>query len=277
MRTNASVYGKLLDRLGEKVTEQNLPPRSDMQIVDIREIDALKCNVLVAFERHVGETPTLSQLERFVAATFHNKVVAQTQTAKVHEADCAISVCLTMNTDTRPVTDATVMRRIAGNGYFDDSTGHIWQVVDNGTQKHLIRRTDENIADIVQARIERASRKHATFARVRQAAPLLADGDTVRFYDGTMPLVGKITSLRDSDVTVSANGKSFSVPRESVFNVVERSTSAVSSDKSLMEDYWARAVGNPDFARQLTKRMNREEDSMAKDTGWSGTTGGDDK
>ncbi len=272
MRT-LGIHGKLLDRLGEKVAEQNLPPRSDMQIVDMRPIDPLKCNVLIAFERHVGTPPTLSQLERFVSATFHNKVVAQTQTAQLHEADSAISVCLTMNVDTRPVTDATVMRRVAGNGYFDEATGHIWQVVDNGVQKHLIRRTDENIADIVQARMERASRKHATFSRVRQAAPMLTDGDTVRFYDGTMPMVGKITSLRETEVTVSANGKSYTVPKESVFNVVERSTSAVGDDKSLLEDYWARAVGNPDFARKLTKRMNRDEESMSKDTGWSGTVG----
>jgi len=269
------VNAKILDRLGEKVAENNLPPRSDMQIVDVREIDPLKCNVLIAFERHMGEAPTLSQLERFVAATFHNKVVAQTQTAQLHEADAAISVCLTMNVDTRPVTDATVMRRMTASSYFDDSTGHVWQVVDNGMSKHLIRRTDENIADIVMARMERSSRKSASFARVRQAAPMLAEGDTVRFYDGTMPMVGKVTSLRDTEVTVSANSKSYTVPRESVFNVVERSQSAVGDDKNLLEDYWSRAVGNPDWARKFTRKLNREEDSMAGDTGWSGTVGGE--
>jgi len=268
-----SIHGKLLDRLGEKVSEKNLPPRSDMQIVDMREIDALKCNVLVAYETHVGTPPTLGQLERFVAATFSGKVIAQTQTAQLHESDGAISVCLTMNCDTRPVTDATVMRRVAVNGYFDESTGHVWQVVDNGTAKHLIRRTDENISDIVQARMERASRKHATFARVRQAAPMVTSGDTVRFYDGTVPMIGKITSLSDDKATVSANGKSYSVGREAIFNVVERSSSAVSEDQSFMEDYWARAVGNADFARKLTKKMNRQETDMSKDTGWSGTVG----
>lgn len=271
-----SVHDRLLDRLGEKVIEKNLPPRSDMQVVDMREIDALKCNVLVAYETHVGTPPTLGQLERFVAATFNGKVVAQTATAQLHEADSAISVCLTMNCDTRPVTDATVMRRMAVNGYFDESTGHVWQVVDTGTAKHLIRRTDENIADIVQARMERASRKHATFSRVRQAAPMLTSGDTVRFYDGTVPVVGKITSLSDDKATISANGKSYSIARESVFNVVERASSTVSEDKGLMEDYWARATGNADFARKLTKKMNREESEMSKDTGWSGTVGGDE-
>jgi len=269
-----SINNKLLDRLGEKVAEKNLPPRSDMQIVDMREIDPLKCNVLIAFERQVGTPPTLSQLERFVAATFHNKVIAQTETAALHEADDALSVCLTMNVDTRPVTDATVMRRVAGNGYFDESTGHIWQVVDNGVAKHLIRRTDENIAEIVQARMERASRKHATFARVRQAAPMLTVGDTVRFYDGTMPMVGKISSIADDSVSITANGKGFSVPRESVFNVVERSEAAVSQDKSSLEDYFARAFGNSDYAAKLTRKLNRQEDGMGEDTGWSGTTGG---
>lgn len=267
-----SINSKLLNRLGQKVAEQNLPPRSDMQIVDLREIDPLKCNVLIAFERQVGSDPTLSQLERFVSATFHNKVVAQTETATFHDADNAISVCLTMNCDTRPVTDATVMNRVAGNGYYDESTGHIWQVVDNGVQKHLIRRTDENIAAIVQAKLERASRKHATFARIRQAAPMLTSGDRVRFYDGTLPMVGTISSLSDTDVTVSANGKSISVPRESVFNVIERSSGAISSDQSTLEDYFARAYGNSDFASKLTRKMNRQE-TEGDDTGWTGTVG----
>ena len=268
-----SINSKLLNRLGEKVAEQNLPPRSDMQIVDMREIDPLKCNVLIAFERHVGSPPTMSQLERFVANTFSNRVLAQTETAAFHEADNAISVCLTMNCDTRPVTDATVMRRMAGNGYFDETTGHLWQVVDNGVQKHLIRRTDENIADIVQARVERASRKCATFSRIRQAAPMLTVGDRVRFYDGSLPVVGKISSINGDDVTISANGKSTSVPRESVFNVIERSETAVSQDKNTLTDYFARAFGDSDFASKLTRKMNRQE-TTGDDTGWTGTTGG---
>lgn len=276
MGNNDVLRNKLLTRLEERVAENNLPPRSDMQIVDMREIDALKCNVLIGYDPLMGNAPTLSQLERFVASTFKNKVVAQTQTAMTYEADSALSVCLTMNCDTRPVTDATVMRRIAVNGYFDESTGHVWQVVDNGTAKHLIRRTDENITDIVQARLERASRKHATFSRLRQAAPLLTNGDTVRFYDGTVPVVGKITSLSDDKATVSANGKSYSVSREAIFNVVERADSAVSGDKSNMEDYWTRAIGNADWARKLTNKMNREESKMSDDKGWSGTLGGDE-
>lgn len=273
MRNLAHINGKILDRLGERVTEKNLPPRSDMQIVDIRPIDSMKANVLIAYETQVGTPPTLSQLERFVSATFDKRIIAHTETAQIHEADSAISVCLSLNLDTRPVTDATVMRRVATNGYFDEATGHVWQVVDNGTQKHLIRRTDDNIAEIIQARMERKSRKSATFAQVRQAAPMLSEGDTVRFFDGVLPVVGKITSISDDNVSVSANGKSFSVARESVFNVVERAPSAVSGDKSTLEDYFSRAYGNPEYARKLVNKLNRDDAGMKEDSGWRGTVG----
>jgi len=132
---------------------------------------------------------------------------------------------------------------------------------------------DENIAEIVQARMERASRKHATFTQVRQAAPMLATGDTVRFYDGTMPMVGKVSSISGDKVSISAGGKSYAVTKESVFNVVERASAAVSDDQSNLEDYFARAFGNSEYASKLTRKLNRQEESMEKDTGWSGTTG----
>lgn len=264
----------ILNRLSEKVAEKNLPPRSDMKIVDMREIDDLKCNVLLAYDAHLAGVPTLSQLEQFISATFNNRVVAQAQTAQNHESDEAISVCLTMNVASRPVGDASVMRRMATNTYVDDTTNHIWQVVDNGVQKYLIRRTGENIADIVEARMARSSRKEASFTKVRQAAPMLSVGDTVRFYDGTLPLVGKITSINGSEVSISANGKSRSVSKENVFNVVDRSESVVSSDKNLLEDYFTRAWGNADLARELTRKTDRDDNDSSKDTGWSGTTGG---
>lgn len=99
---------------------------------------------------------------------------------------------------------------------------------------------------------------------------MLTVGDKIRFYDGTMPMIGTISSI--SGDTVSVGGKS--VPKESVFNVVERSSTAVGDDKSIMNDYFTRAYGNSDFANKLTKDMNSETGTMGTDTGFSGTVGG---
>lgn len=265
------IHSKLLRRLGEKVEEQNLPPRSDMYVADVQPIDSMKCNLLVGYDAHVAGAPTLSQVERFVESRWHGRIHAQTATARLHEGEEAVSVLVTVHADTRPVTDATVMQRITSNAYMDEATGAMWQIADDGTQKYLIRRADKSVAEIVGAP-ERFSRKQARFDELRTAAAMLTTGDTVRFWDGTMPMVGKITSL-GSEVGISANGKSYSVPREAVFNVVERSEGQLSDEKSTLEDYWARAVGNPDWARKFTRKLNQQsEGGLASDTGFSGTT-----
>jgi len=269
------IHGKIIDRLAAKVQDRNLPPRSDMHIVDMREIDAMKCNVLIGYEGHVGSEPNLSQVERFVEATFNGKLHAQSTTAQLHEADNAVSVCLTMHTDTRPVVDATVMRRVAGNGYFDTSTGHVWRVCDDGTKKFLVRQSDDNIADIVASKIIRNTRTDANFAKVRQAAPMLVKGDRVRFFDGTLPMNGEVKSLGPDTATISANGKSYTVSRDAVFNVVSRSESFVSTDKKDLNDYFARAFGNKEFADQMTNKMSRDSDDG--DPGFEGTVGGEKK
>lgn len=266
------IHAKLLQRLGEKVEEQNLPPRSDMYVADVQGIDSMKCNLLIGYDAHVAGPPTLSQIERFVEAKWHGKIHAQSTTALLHEGEEAVSILVTAHTDTRPVTDATVMTRITSNAYMDEQTGAMWSIADDGTQKYLIRRGDHSITDIV-GDPERFSRKQARFGEIRTAAAMLTTGDTVRFWDGSMPMLGKVTSLSDDQVGISANGKGYSVAREAVFNVVERSEGQLSAEKNLLEDYWARATGNADWARKFTRKLNQQSESgLAGDTGFSGTT-----
>jgi hypothetical protein len=164
------------------------------------------------------------------------------------------------------------MRRITGNAYMDDSTASIWQVYDDGTQKFLIRRADKGIEEVVGSP-ERISRKQARFDEIKTAAAMLTIGDTVRFWDGTLPVIGKVTSLSTDDVGISVNGKSHKVPREAVFNIVERSEGQLSSEKGTLRDYYARAFGNQEFADRLTSKLNQQaEGGLGGDTGFSGTT-----
>src|SRR5574343_296148 len=107
---------KILARLAEVSDQMGLPSRSDLVIVDIEPIDNLKCNVLVAYSRSIhDDNPTLSQVEEFVTKTFHNKVTAQLDTARIHEDNSAISMCLTMNCPTRSIVELGSLARVAGN------------------------------------------------------------------------------------------------------------------------------------------------------------------
>lgn len=267
------IHSKLLQRLGEKVEEQNLPPRSDMYVADTQSIDSMKCNLLIGYDAYVAGAPTLSQVERFVESKWHGKIHAQSTTARLHEGEEAISILVTAHTDTRPVTDATVMTRITTNAYMDEQTGAMWHIADDGTQKYLMRRAELSIDEIVGSP-NRVSRKQARFGELRTAAAMLTTGDTVRFWDGAMPMIGKVTSLSSDGVGISANGKGYSVAREAVFNIVERSEGQLSAEKSTLQDYYARAFGNEQFAKDLTRKLNQQADGgLGSDTGFSGTTG----
>lgn len=270
MREN--IHRKLLARLDEVSDERSLPARSDMYLADVQPIDGMKCNLLIGYDNHVAGPPQLSQVERFVESRWGGQVHAQTTTARLHEGEEAVSVLATINTQTRSVADAAVMNRIMAGTYMDEQTGHVWVVADNGESKYLMRRPDRDI-DAVIGTPDRFSRRQARFEELRTAAAMLTAGDTVRFWDGAMPMVGKVSSLSGDQVSISANGKTYSVAREAVFNVVSRSESQISSDKNLLEDYWSRAVGNEEFGRKLTRKLNRQEDPLAGDTGWSGTVG----
>lgn len=266
------IHRKLLARLEEESDAQNLPARSDMYLADVQPIDAMKCNVLVGYNNHVAGPPQLSQVERFVEQRWANAVRAQSTTARIHEGEEAVSLLVTINAPTRSAADAGVMKRIMAGAYMDEQTGQMWVVADDGDRKFLMRRPDKPIEEIIGTP-DRHSRKQARFDDMRTAAAMLTVGDTVRFWDGAMPMIGKVTSLNADQVGVSANGKSHSVAREAVFNVVSRSEGQLSSEKNTLEDYWSRAVGNADFGKKLTRKLNQQQDPLAGDSGWTGTTG----
>lgn len=266
------IHEKLLERLAEKADEQGLPPRSDLYLADVQPIDGMKCNLLIGYDAHVAGEPQLSQVENFVHARWGGRIHAQSSTARLHEGEQAVSVLATINTQTRNVADAAVMHRMMTGTYLDEQTGHVWVVADNGDKKYLMRRPDKAIDEIVGSP-ERYSRKQARFDELKTAASMITQGDTVRFWDGAMPCVGKVTGLSGDQVSVSANGKSYSVAREAVFNIVDRADGQISATQNVLEDYWSRAVGNAEFGRKLTRKLNQQEDPLGGDSGWSGTVG----
>ena len=54
----------------------------------------------------------------------------------------------------------------------------------------------------------------------------------------------------------------------------ERSEGQLSAEKNTLQDYYARAFGNEQFAKDLTRKLNQSADAgLGGDTGFSGTTG----
>jgi hypothetical protein len=251
---------RILDRLAAKTASAGLPTRSDMYVADVLRIDNTKCRVLVGYSNRSAGVPTMRHLESFFLHEFGNKVVAQATSAQRHDAECAISVLATLNTPTRPLGDINDMVRVSANAFMDENTKYLWHVVDTGSVKYLTRQADENVAEIVEARKSRTSKKEARFDKIKTAAPIAMAGDTVKFMSPqNVVQMGEVTSISDAKATIRANGASVSVDRQAILQVVERSSKSVSSEKNILADYFTKAYGDASFAKQLTDKLSQEE------------------
>lgn len=252
------ISGKILKKLGKKIKDAGLPLRGDLFISDSHVIDPIKCRILVAYNQQVGD-PTMKQIEDFIEYTFNGRVHAQTASARLHKAESAISFICTLHSSTRPLTDSSTLRRIAGDTFSDDNTGNIWRVVDDGEQKYLMRQTTDNIADIVEARKVHRSRHEASFGNIKTAAPIPVVGDQVKFMSpDNVLLFGEVTKLSDDSAVVKANGQSIKIDRQAIVQITDRGKAEVTDQKNKLQDYWAKALGSQEFAEELTSKMSKE-------------------
>jgi hypothetical protein len=250
---------KILERFAAKTAKAGLASRGDMYVTDVQRIDNSKCRVLVGYSKLAGGVPTIPQLEQYFQQTFGNKVIAQTSSAQSHEAEAAISLLVTLNTPSRPLSDMNDMIRVSATSFMDENTKHLWQVVDTGSNKYLTREAEENVAEIVEARRSRTSKKEARFVNLKTAAPMAMAGDTVKFMSPqNVVLMGEISTISDAKATIKANGGSFSVDRQAIIQVVERASKSVQSNKNILEDYFTKAYGDPAFAKQLTDKQSQD-------------------
>ena len=255
LRLNDSVF----DKISAKFAAQGLSTRSDFKITDTLPIDQIKCKVAVTYDSSCT-VPTISQLEEWVTATFNGILRLQTASVQLHEADSACTFLATLNTSSRSLTDVAGMQRLAGGAYMDTNTGSIWNVVDDGDVKYLVRKADENISDIIETRKSRTSRNDAKFASLRTAAPVLCTGDQVKFMStDNIVQFGEISKISGDTVVISANGTSNKVDVHAVIEVVERAAKNLQDEKNILEDYFAKAYGSDSFAKELTKTISTEK------------------
>jgi hypothetical protein len=255
LKLNDNVFDKLSQRLAAK----GLSTRGDIKITDVLPIDRIKCKVAVTYDSSCS-TPTIAQVEEWVQDTFNGKVRVQTSTLQSHKANNACSFLATINAESRSLADSKDMQRLAGNAYMDTNTGSVWSVVDDGNVKYLVRQAEENISDIITTRIMRTSKNDAKFASLKTAAPIVQTGDQVK-YMSTDNIIqfGEISHISGDKVSISANGGSDKIDIHSIIEVTDRSSSNLQSEKGILEDYFAKAYGDPAFAKELTKEISSEK------------------
>ena len=254
-----AISDKLLDKLATKSAFMGLPTRSDFTIVDTNPIDSRKCKVIIAYDLRAGE-PTVKQVENFVEKSFNGKIHAATSSACMHPESSAISLVCTLHTDSRPLTDASHMRRIATSVYTDDNTGSIWSVVSDGVHQYLARNTDEDITAMVAERVQRSGRKDARFASLKTAAPMAEVGDQVKFMDeSNLILLGEVTKMSGQNATIKANGTDHKLDKQCIIQIVERSSKYLGNEKGILQDYFEKAYGSKDFAKGMSGKLTGEK------------------
>ncbi len=256
------ISNKILKKLSERSKDAGLPPRSDLYISDTYPIDDIKCRVMLSYNKQLGE-PSVAEIEEYIKHSFHNKIHAQTQSVRMHSAECGASLICTLNVETRPLNDATSLQRVTANSYVDPQTSALWCVVNDGQHKYLMRKSSENISELVEARKQFINRKEARFDNVKMGAPIPAVGDHVKFMSpDNVLLYGEITKINDPYVTIKANGGSVRIDRQSVIQIVDHSSAKTNEEKDKLRDYFAKAFGNPELADKLTSTISEEKSGL---------------
>lgn len=262
MRSN-----KMLNKLNKIASERGILKRADLYISDVKPLDSIKCATLIGFSKGLG-SPNAEEISDFIQSTFNNVVHPQMSTARVMDNDNAVYVVLTYNVPTRPASDASAMARIATNTFVEDNTGHIWTLVDAGTNKYLMRQVSENISDIISARMKHVGKDQARFASLntKVAAPMVNSGDTVKFMSSqNVILHGVVSTVSGDNVTVSANGTSHKISRDAVLQIVDRPTESINKQKNTLKDYFSKAWGDPSLAEKFVKHLSTEEHGSGQD------------
>lgn len=249
--------------VAQRSSEKGLPARSDLYVADHHDMDSTKCRLLLGYSSELG-TPSMRNVEDFVEYTFNGKIHTKNETAQLHKAESAVSVICTLHTSTRSLSDSSSLRKIAGDTFADDNTGHLWRVVSDGSQKFLMRQTTENIADIVAARHEKhLSRNATTFNNIKIGAPIPLVGDQVKFMSpDNVILFGEVVKLSDESAIIKANGSDIKVDRHAILEITDRSKKEIADEKDMLKDFFTKAYGSPEFAAELSSKTNKEKDGI---------------
>jgi len=255
-----SIGSKILQKASGELRKLGQLGRQDLAIVDFQGIDDGKRvgRVLLTYA-HNMETPCARDVQTFFLENFGNSVQANLATLRVHPDDFALSVVANVLVQVRPITDATDLTRVNPLVYLDANTHEVWDVVsDDLNRKHLIRRSDENLSEVIEARKVRQMRSAPKLAELKEGAVACQVGDHITFYDNGVIAHGEVTQCQGHTVTVKTVSGVTTVDRLAVFQVTQKSPEAMSNEKDVLRQYFEKAYGDPDFAAKLTNETAPE-------------------
>lgn len=250
------VHAKLQKKIGESVGH-----RIDLAHADLRKIDNETAHFMLAYDNNV---PTTDDISEFFVRQYNAKIIPELATARVYPEHNVVTVVASILNVTRDYADRSKMTPvIAECTYLDSSMGEIWEVKESGNDKVLARRVKDDIKAIVQARrnlmIDPNSER--TFASVDVSSSLMSismieEGDVVKAYvQGKLHEDCVVDKVGENDVQVTtADMLSLSLPKNAVIEVKKKAKADRKQQKHV-QDYFADAYGDKQYAKKLTKGM----------------------
>ena len=250
-RMLARLRGKMASKVGHRV---------DLYLGDYRSINQTTAQTLIGYDDRFG-VPTGNDISEFMVKSFSGQVVPQMATAKVHADIEAVSIVAEIYRPTRRMEDSATMVTVANTLYVDSDMGETWEVMGDESTKYLARVMKDDIGAILQERRNRMTSQfsgkvclaNALSAGINQAEA----GALVRFYWNGSILQGEVTQVQESGIKINAeDGGSFTVPRESITEVLRFSDKMESNLKETLGDYFAEAYGFKDYGQQIARDLS---------------------
>jgi hypothetical protein len=253
---------RMLTSLATKVA-QSVGHRADLQLADVRKIAANTAHFMISYLE--DKVPSTEDIGEFFLKKYSGKITPHMATAKVYKTQKAVTIVAQLLNLTRDIED--IKRRnlkpvIAGLTYLDVPLQDLYQVVERNGQKVLLKKQKEDIIAIVEARRssmldQSSSRK--TFASLVEASNmanlimLIEKGDVVKAMVEDKYVECEVMAVSDTEVKLKCSGNAVSVPRQAVIEIVRKNQASIDKSKSSQEEYFSKAYGSPEYAKQLVK------------------------
>lgn len=231
----------------EKKFNEQVGHRPDMVLADARRINESTANFLIEYE---GKAPTARDVGEFFSKSFDGELTPFISTARVYPSKKSLMIIAQVMTLTREITETkrdNMKTVIANTLYYDAPLQEMWEVKQIQGKKMLVRKNKEDIMAMVSARRNNLGPRK-TFASFNRADDVEV-GDILKIFnvnDGKV-IMARVVKANSEEVVVRHKGQAIAVGQDQVLEVRKK------SKYQNLEDYYADAYGDREYAKKLVK------------------------
>jgi hypothetical protein len=249
-------------RMAQEVTSTRCG-RIDLQMTDFEPVSPTEATVMLQYSRQSG-VPKRTHVAEWVTASFNGLLRVDAESLLHYPDLSAVTAQVRIAGLQMPMDDKFLGRMMrCGSAEYMDADSQIWEVREGDGGKYLVRKSADNVEQILSERLERVtagSLHHAPkLAHVVTAG--ISDpavGDHVEFLDpkdGMSRKYGKVTKVTSDKVTISAKGESVTTDKMNLIAVTKESPQSERERKQIEKEFYQEYYfsGDAGLAAKLVK------------------------